>query len=195
MNCSINCESRFGTWEEMLRFLGRKDHGSGRGDVDPKSFTILNMDSLGHHFQVPFLKIWRCFFDASDGVKCLFGSFQPTKWDVLRKGFSNLEMVSAHKGHCPWLVVQTPGTLARSSRATGERARELRKGDIEIWVQELFFLFQVRGRRNIQKALPPSSNPRILAEVYFFLIFKVFAGFCEPRDVSIQYFFLLCTYV
>ena len=143
MNCSINCESRFGTWEEMLRFLGRKDHGSGRGDVDPKSFTILNMDSLG-----PIIFRFHCWKSGDVFLMLLMGSGQVFVWELstnksgmswesLEGFFFNLgDGQCPLYGHCPWLVVQTPGTLARSSRATGERARELRKGDREIKVRE-----------------------------------------------------------
>ena len=66
------------------------------------------------------------------------------------------------------MVVQ-PGTLARSSRATGERARELRKGDREIWVQELFF--QV-GEEEIAKGFATNYKPPIIADAcVFFIIF------------------------
>ena len=161
MNCSINCESRFGTWEEMLRFLGRKDHGSGRGDVDPKSFTILNMDSLG-----PIIFRFHCWKSGDVFCWCFWGS-QVFVWELDQQsgmswesleGFFHLEMVSV------LYMDIVPGWLSkRQERLRAQAEQRVREQGSSGKETE-----RLRSGKKITTGFATNHKPRSIAEVCVF---------------------------
>lgn len=197
MNCSINCESRFGTWEEMLRFLGRKDHGSWLGDVDPQEFHNIKHGFPGsHHFQVPFMKIWRCFcwcfwwgqvfvweLDQQSGMS----------WESL-EGFLDLEMVSVPLWTLfAWLSWRQERLRAQAEQRVREQGSSGEETERVIGAGTLLSLPGSGRRKHIQKAKATNHKPAFCLQSFFcifFLIFKVKKqGFVSREMCQFNIFF------